>query len=146
MTSLDLGLQQYGDERGRQFLDRLVERTKALPGVRSATLAVHVPFDYGIQISEVAIDGEIPGSKDGYVVDLLQHRRPRFLRDGRGAAPARPGSGAERRPALAQGGGGERDHGREALARGKTRSASGSGSAGTASGSKWSGSRRTGST
>ncbi len=67
MTSLDLGLQQYSDERGRQFLDRLVERTKALPGVRSATLAVHVPFDYGMQIGEVAIDGEIAGSKDGYL-------------------------------------------------------------------------------
>lgn len=67
MASLDLGLQQYDDQRGRRFLERLVERTKALPGVESATLALHVPFDYGIQIREVAIDGEIPGSKDGYV-------------------------------------------------------------------------------
>lgn len=67
MASIDLGLQQYDDERGRRFLDRLVERAKALPGVESASLTVHVPFDYGIQINDVAIDGEIPGSKDGYV-------------------------------------------------------------------------------
>ena len=67
MASLDLSLQRYGDDRGRQFLDRLVERTGALPGVSSATLALHVPFDLGIQVSDVAIDGEIPGSKDGYV-------------------------------------------------------------------------------
>jgi predicted permease len=67
MMSLDLGLQQYGDERGRRFLDELLERTAALPGVRSATLTRHVPVDYGIQISEVATGEEIPGSKDGYV-------------------------------------------------------------------------------
>jgi predicted permease len=67
MASLDLGLQQYGDERGRQFLERLLARTEALPGVSSATLSLHVPLDYGILITEVAIDGEIPGSKDGYV-------------------------------------------------------------------------------
>jgi putative ABC transport system permease protein len=67
MMSLDLGLQQYGDERGRQFLDQLLQRTAALPGVRSATLTRHVPLDYGMQISEVATDGEIAGSKDGYV-------------------------------------------------------------------------------
>lgn len=67
MASLDLGLQRYDAERGRRFLERLVERAEALPGLSSATLALHVPFDYGVQISEVAIDGEIPGSKDGYV-------------------------------------------------------------------------------
>jgi predicted permease len=67
MASLDLGRQQYDDERGRRFLERLLETTRALPGVESATLAVHVPFDYGIQITDVAIDGEIPGSQDGYV-------------------------------------------------------------------------------
>ncbi len=67
MMSLDLGLQQYGDDRGRRFLDLLLERAAALPGVRSATLTQQVPFDYGIQISEVATGAEIAGSKDGYV-------------------------------------------------------------------------------
>lgn len=67
MMSIDLGLQQYSGERGRQFLDDLVTRAEALPGVRSATLAVHVPFDYGMQFTDVGIGREIPGSKDGYV-------------------------------------------------------------------------------
>jgi len=67
MMSLDLGLQRYSDDRGRQFLDQLLERAAALPGVRSATVTVHVPFDYGMQIIEVGVDGEIAGSKDGYV-------------------------------------------------------------------------------
>jgi predicted permease len=67
LMSLDLGLQGYDDQRGRQFLDALLDEASALPGVRSATVTVHVPFDYGIQISDVAADGEIAGSKDGYV-------------------------------------------------------------------------------
>jgi len=67
MMSLDLGLQQYGDERGRAFVDQLVERAGAIPGVRTATVTQHVPLDYGIAITDVAIDGEIPGSKDGFV-------------------------------------------------------------------------------
>jgi predicted permease len=79
MASLDLGLQRYGDERGRQFVERLVERTEALPGVSSASLTLHVPLDYGIQISEVAIDGEIPGSKDGYASNAYSVVGPRFF-------------------------------------------------------------------
>jgi predicted permease len=67
MMSLDLGLQGYSDERGRRFLDQLLDRARSLPGVRSATLVLHVPFDYGVQITDVGIDGDIPGSRDGYV-------------------------------------------------------------------------------
>jgi predicted permease len=72
MASLDLGLQRYGDERGRQFLHTLLERARALPGVESATVAVTVPFDYGVQLSDVGAEGQIgdggePG-KDGYLV------------------------------------------------------------------------------
>ncbi|HYU41590.1 MAG TPA: ABC transporter permease, partial [Vicinamibacteria bacterium] len=79
MMSLDLGLQQYGEERGRRFLDQLLERTAALPGVRSSTLTQYVPFDYGIQISEVATEGEIAGSKDGYVSSAFTVVGPRFF-------------------------------------------------------------------
>jgi putative ABC transport system permease protein len=64
-ASIDLGLQQYSGERGRQFLDDLVTRVEALPGVESASLTTHVPFDYGIVFADVGIEGEIPGSKDG---------------------------------------------------------------------------------
>jgi predicted permease len=79
MVSLDLGLQQYGDERGRRFLEQLLERTEALPGVHSATVAQHVPLDYGIVITEVAIDGEISGSKDGYVSSAYNVVGSRFF-------------------------------------------------------------------
>ncbi len=64
MMSMDLGLQQYGDDRSRHFLDTLVSRAEALPGVTSATVAMHVPLDYGIQVNDVSIGGAIPGTKD----------------------------------------------------------------------------------
>jgi len=65
VMSMDLSLQQYGDERGRQFLDALVTRAESLPGVTSATVATHLPLDStGISIVDVGIDGEIPGTKD----------------------------------------------------------------------------------
>jgi predicted permease len=67
MMSVDLGLQQYDSQRGRQFLDDLLTRAEALPGVRSATLVVHVPFDYGMQFAEVGTGREIAGSKDNFV-------------------------------------------------------------------------------
>lgn len=58
MASFDLGLQGYSDERGRQFHDSLTGRLQALPGVRSASLARSVPFDYGIEIRDVAAEGQ----------------------------------------------------------------------------------------
>jgi putative ABC transport system permease protein len=79
MMSLDLGLQQYEDERGRRFIDDLVERATGLPGVRSATVTQHVPLDYGIAITEVAIDGEITGSEDGYASSAYTVVGPNFF-------------------------------------------------------------------
>ena len=67
MMSIDLGLQRYSEARGRQFLEHLVARAEALPGVQSATLAVHVPFDYGMQFTEIGIGQPIPGSQEDYV-------------------------------------------------------------------------------
>jgi predicted permease len=79
MMSVDLGLQQYSDDRGRQFISDLLRRAEALPGVSSATTAGHVPFDYGIQASDVAIDGTIPGTKDGYLSITYNVVGPRYL-------------------------------------------------------------------
>jgi predicted permease len=65
VMSMDLSLQQYSDERGRQFLDSLVARAEGLPGVTSATLATQLPLDTtGIRVADVGIDGDIPGTKD----------------------------------------------------------------------------------
>jgi predicted permease len=79
MVSLDLGLQQYGEERGQRFLDDLLTRVETLPGVESATVAAHVPFDYGMQLAEVSIDGEIVGSKDGKISAAFNTVGPKFF-------------------------------------------------------------------
>ena len=79
MVSVDLALQQYSDERGRRFLEDLLVRAEALPGVESATLMNHVPFDYGIQLTDVATAEEIPGSTDGYVSSAFNVVGPGFF-------------------------------------------------------------------
>ena len=79
MMSVDLGLQQYADGRGKRFVDDLLTRAEALPGVASATVSVHVPFGYGIQVSDVAIDGTIPGTEDDSLSIGFNVVGPRFL-------------------------------------------------------------------
>jgi predicted permease len=79
MMSVDLGLQQYTDTRGRQFLEALLTRAEALPGVLSATTTVHVPLDYGMQFNDVGIDGGVPGTKDGYLSVAFTVVGPSFL-------------------------------------------------------------------
>ncbi|HEX2446456.1 MAG TPA: ABC transporter permease [Vicinamibacterales bacterium] len=79
MLSVDLGLQQYDAERGRRFLDDLVERAEALPGVQSVAVTVHVPFDYGMQFAEVSTGAPIPGSKDDHFAIAYTAVSPRFF-------------------------------------------------------------------
>jgi predicted permease len=47
LASVDPSLQRYSDERGRQFQAQLLDKLRALPGVTSASLATHLPFDLG---------------------------------------------------------------------------------------------------
>jgi predicted permease len=47
LASVDPSLQRYSDERGRQFQAQLLDKLRALPGVTSASLASHLPFDIG---------------------------------------------------------------------------------------------------
>jgi predicted permease len=47
LATYDLGLQRYSPGDGWRFHARLLEAVRALPGVRSASLADHVPFDIG---------------------------------------------------------------------------------------------------
>jgi predicted permease len=44
MASVDLSLQRYDKERGKQFYRQLVEKARSLPSVRTATTAYIVPF------------------------------------------------------------------------------------------------------
>ena len=79
MMSIDLELQQYTTPRGLRFVEELLTRAEALPGVEKATVSSHVPFDYGMQITDVAIDGTIPGSKDEYASSAFNVVGPNFF-------------------------------------------------------------------
>ncbi len=55
--ALELG-GAYDEVRGRAFYDRLLERARALPGARAATLAQHLPLGLNIHVSRAEIEGK----------------------------------------------------------------------------------------
>lgn len=77
MASFDLGLQGYSDERGRQFHDSLIARAKTLPGVRSASLSRTVPFEYGLEMHDVAPEGKT--AKDDFIPIAYNRVDPAFF-------------------------------------------------------------------
>jgi predicted permease len=91
----------YDEAEGRVFFQRLLERARALPGVRSATLAEHLPLGLNIHTSTVEAEGRPkPKDEEGFPVDVvsvsdgyfdtlgigLNRGRVFDERDGRGAA------------------------------------------------------------
>ena len=45
LLSVDLGKLNYDQTRGKEFIRRLSEETKTMPGVRSVSVAKFIPFD-----------------------------------------------------------------------------------------------------
>jgi predicted permease len=61
LASVDPSLERYSDERSRQFHAQLLDKLRALPGVTSASLATHLPFDNGgLMRSGVWPEGHTP--------------------------------------------------------------------------------------
>ncbi len=60
VLTLDLGLQDYTETRGKQFQQELKERLAALPGVKAVSLASYVPLSPGDPLAEVRIEGREP--------------------------------------------------------------------------------------
>ncbi len=60
VVTFDLGMLGYSETSGRTFYDRLVEDVKALPGVRSATVANHLPLGFASMGTAVGIEGYQP--------------------------------------------------------------------------------------
>jgi predicted permease len=57
-ASLALGLgNAYDEARGRTFYQRLLERARTLPGVRSAAYADHLPLALEVHVSRAEIEG-----------------------------------------------------------------------------------------
>jgi macrolide transport system ATP-binding/permease protein len=66
VASFDLGLQGYDGARGRDFERRLVERVRALPGVRAASLTDLMPLSLNYTSNNVYIEGR-PGARGANV-------------------------------------------------------------------------------
>lgn len=63
--SVDLGLQGYTEERGQGFYRELIARAEALPGVRSASLASHLPLALNRNSTSIYIEGQpVPRASD----------------------------------------------------------------------------------
>jgi predicted permease len=61
LATVDPSLQRYGNERSRQFHAALLDKLRALPGVTSASIATHLPFDVGgSQRAGVWPEGQTP--------------------------------------------------------------------------------------
>jgi macrolide transport system ATP-binding/permease protein len=68
--SLGLG-RKYGEEQGRIFLRQMVERVRALPGVRSAAVASHLPLGVMVIGEKVLIEGQPVSGDKRPEVDLV---------------------------------------------------------------------------
>jgi len=62
--SVNLDLQGYDRERGKQFQRQILERVRALPGVRSAGVGNYVPPDLHVAVLQVKIEGR-PEARGG---------------------------------------------------------------------------------
>ena len=61
IASIDLGLSNYNEDQGRRVAGEILERTRALPGVRSAALSAMLPLDGGgLGLGEIAVSGRQP--------------------------------------------------------------------------------------
>jgi predicted permease len=66
MIEVNTGMVSYDDDRSREFFRQLIERTRALPGVRHATLARAIPFRPNFTDRVVVPEGyQLPAGQDG---------------------------------------------------------------------------------
>lgn len=73
MMSFDLGLAGYDAARGRVFQEQLLERVRALPEVRAATLTDFAPLGGGGNRSPLYIEGEAASGNEYDESSLLSH-------------------------------------------------------------------------
>jgi len=72
MMSFDLGLANYKPAMGRVFEEQLLQRVRALPQVRSASLTQNVPLGSGGNMSPLYLEGE-PEPEHFDDASLLSH-------------------------------------------------------------------------
>jgi len=72
IATLDLSSLGYSEVRGRAFFDNLIERTKTIPGVESASLTSHLSLGPGSLGQTVNIEGhQPPHGESGFEVGAM---------------------------------------------------------------------------
>ncbi|MEO8520109.1 MAG: ABC transporter permease, partial [Acidobacteriota bacterium] len=70
VVQLDLSLAGYTKDSGQPFVRELLERTRALPGVESATLTVDLPLDGGrLGLGGIKLPGKTPPLGEFFLAD-----------------------------------------------------------------------------
>jgi predicted permease len=77
--SFDLGLQGYDDTKGRAFYDRMMERAKAIPGVRSVAATDVLPLSLDYSSNTIYIEGQPLRSKSDLPLAIPYSISPRFF-------------------------------------------------------------------
>jgi len=69
LASVDLRLQRYSNDQGRRFQEQLLDEVRALPGVRSASIADAVPFDSGNGMrAGIWPEGQTPTESEKFLI------------------------------------------------------------------------------
>ncbi|HZF09997.1 MAG TPA: ABC transporter permease [Thermoanaerobaculia bacterium] len=72
VVDFNLGLgRKYGPAEGRNFLRQVVERVRALPGVRGAAVTGHLPLGISIVSEKVQVEGQPPRDDKQPEIDLV---------------------------------------------------------------------------
>jgi predicted permease len=79
MFSVDLGLQGYNEQRGRQFQSDLLQRLGSLPKVESVSLAYPLPLDAYNEFTSVRVEGYMPRSDNEANSSGLSRVGPRYF-------------------------------------------------------------------
>ncbi len=97
VLTLDLGLQDYTETKGKQFQKELKEHLAALPGVTSVSLASYVPLSPGGPQAEVRIEGaETAAESDQDLVGIMAVDSDYFQTMGTGLLRGRNFGNADR--------------------------------------------------
>jgi predicted permease len=80
LATVDPSLLRYNDERSQQFHTQLLNKLRAIPGVTSASLATHLPFDNGGSMrSGVWPEGHTPSESQKFLGVVCTSVDPAYL-------------------------------------------------------------------
>jgi predicted permease len=77
--TFDVGLQGYDEARGRAFHKQLLERVRALPNVKSASLAQSIPLSLNFNNSTIYIEGQPETSTANMPLAVANYTMPDYF-------------------------------------------------------------------